>query len=357
MKVRILVVAPYPPPHHGTSVPTEVLVEWLRAERGFDVNVVNTQYGDKTNVPLLSPRLMVVFLSLLRDSLRPMQWASSVLIMGSQRFSTSAGIALVILGTLMRKKVAIYVHGGGFDVYWNRRSRFSRWLITRCLRQAHRVIFQTELVTKAMHPFLPAATRIPNWTRGVDVNDRPKPSSGFHFYYVGEIRKEKGIEDLLKAFRELHHERPDISLDLIGPVRLEFEDSFRETLGDTPDVKLHGELNHSKTIEVINKCDALVFPTQFPGEGYPGAVIEAFVRGIPVIATAWRSIPEIVTDGVNGLLIGIDCVQEELLRSMKLIASDHSLYSRLSRGALNSGRDFVISKIGPLILDMLGVDA
>ena len=62
---------------------------------------------------------------------------------------------------------------------------------------------------------------------------------------------------------------------------------------------LHQEQLHGTLAEY----DALVLPTFYAGEGHPGVVIEAIVAGLPVIATRFRSLPELVEEGVNGVLV------------------------------------------------------
>ncbi|MDC0505936.1 glycosyltransferase, partial [Amylibacter sp.] len=49
--------------------------------------------------------------------------------------------------------------------------------------------------------------------------------------------------------------------------------------------------------------DFLVLPTTWHGEGYPGVIIEAFSIGLPVIATNFRAIPDLVKDNYNGFLV------------------------------------------------------
>ena len=49
--------------------------------------------------------------------------------------------------------------------------------------------------------------------------------------------------------------------------------------------------------------DAVVLPTWFPREGHPGVLVEAMMAGVPVVTTHHMAIPELVSDGVNGLLV------------------------------------------------------
>lgn len=57
-----------------------------------------------------------------------------------------------------------------------------------------------------------------------------------------------------------------------------------------------------KSYEKIALHDILLFPTFYIGEGFPGAIIDAFISGVPVLATDWKYNSEIIIDGRNGSL-------------------------------------------------------
>ena len=72
-------------------------------------------------------------------------------------------------------------------------------------------------------------------------------------------------------------------------------------------------------------------------EGYPGIIIEAFSVGVPVIATNIGGIPEIVENGVNGILIEPKNV-EDLTRAIKSI--NQSNYQPMAENAFDSFKNF-----------------
>ena len=59
---------------------------------------------------------------------------------------------------------------------------------------------------------------------------------------------------------------------------------------------------YDKSVEAIKGYYALLFPTYWKGEGFPGTIVDAFSAGLPVIATDWNCNSEIVTHKVNGIL-------------------------------------------------------
>jgi glycosyltransferase involved in cell wall biosynthesis len=88
----------------------------------------------------------------------------------------------------------------------------------------------------------------------------------------------------------------------------------------------------------MREHDALVLPTFFPGEGYPGVVIEAYFAGIPVICSDWMSIPEIV-DGRQGILVPPKDA-DALYDAMRRLVDNPVLYRELRAGARQARETF-----------------
>ena len=99
-----------------------------------------------------------------------------------------------------------------------------------------------------------------------------------------------------------------------------------------------GILTHEQVSAKLISYDALILPTFYEGEGYPGVILEAYSHGLPVIATRWRSIPEIV-DEESGLLISVRS-PEALAQAMNKLHKDVSLYNQIQRGALSKRLQF-----------------
>ena len=89
----------------------------------------------------------------------------------------------------------------------------------------------------------------------------------------------------------------------------------------------------------MSEHDALVLPTYFEGEGIPGVIVEALQSGLPVISIKWRSIPGIIQDEKNGLLVE-PRDSDSLGHAMGRLASDSRLYKRLAACARITGHDY-----------------
>jgi teichuronic acid biosynthesis glycosyltransferase TuaC len=120
--------------------------------------------------------------------------------------------------------------------------------------------------------------------------------------FVGYLRKRKGVDLLVEAMPEVLKEHPDTHLIIIGEgqLRKRLEERGRE-LDMADRLSFLSNIPHEKMLNFINAADLTVLPTF--AEGRPNIVLESMLCGRPVVATAVSGIPELVRDGVEGILI------------------------------------------------------
>jgi colanic acid/amylovoran biosynthesis glycosyltransferase len=137
---------------------------------------------------------------------------------------------------------------------------------------------------------------------------RPGPLAVFRLLCVGGLVDYKGHTYLLDACAELVAEGRSIELLLVGdgPLREELTaHAARRGLADV--VTFAGRRTSDDVQRHLRECDAVVLPSA-PApkgmmEGIPVALMEALAVGRPVISTLVSGIPELVTDGQQGLLV------------------------------------------------------
>lgn len=72
-------------------------------------------------------------------------------------------------------------------------------------------------------------------------------------------------------------------------------------------VQYHGIVEGKKKKELLKRCDIFALPTRYPNEGQPISIIEAMANGLFIITTDHAGIPDLVKDGLNGLVIKESC--------------------------------------------------
>lgn len=140
--------------------------------------------------------------------------------------------------------------------------------------------------------------RVPN-ARGLILEELGIPEGASLIGDVAELVDHKGHNYLLQAFSRLLADRPDSHLLLVGdgPLRGELE-SLSRSLRCRHRVHFLGRRND--VARILSALDLFVMTSHL--EGLCTSILEAMSLHIPVVATRAGGIPEIVRDGVTGLL-------------------------------------------------------
>jgi colanic acid/amylovoran biosynthesis glycosyltransferase len=158
------------------------------------------------------------------------------------------------------------------------------------------------------------------------VVSRPRP----RVVCVGRLSPEKGMYGLLEGWALAKAKGVDAELVIVGdgPHREGLEKRIEE-LGLTGSVVLRGRLSEPNTLAEIAGADAMVLASFM--EGLPVVLMEAMALGLAVIAPRVAGIPELVEDGVHGLLFAPSDWQE-LAECLHRLLADDPLRAKLSEG-------------------------
>jgi glycosyltransferase involved in cell wall biosynthesis len=150
---------------------------------------------------------------------------------------------------------------------------------------------------------------------------------------VGRLREKKGFAVLIEACRLLRETGTAMRCLIVGygeeHDRLEFLIS-RYALEDT--VHLIGKMTHDDLIELYRQTAVFALPCQVASDGdrdgIPNVLLEALAMEIPVISTSVSGIPEVIRDGVNGLMIAPNDAQA-LADAIRRLLDSPALRKRL----------------------------
>lgn len=159
------------------------------------------------------------------------------------------------------------------------------------------------------------------------------PQSAFVYGYVGRVNADKGINELIEAFRSVSTEKSNTYLVLVGmlddanPIsakNLEFAKS-------SENIALTGNVPPSEVYYHMSMFDVLTHPTY--REGFGKVLQEAMGVGIPIITTNVPGPSEVVEDGISGVL----CEAKDslgLAEKMLLLYENEELRQNLSAAGL-----------------------
>ena len=120
--------------------------------------------------------------------------------------------------------------------------------------------------------------------------------------FCGRIVPQKGVDTLVRAFALVVKSVPSAKLILVGDgVQRLYIEKLILDLELASYVRITGVVPRYKVQEFLSKAALFVLSSNH--EGTPNTLLQAMAIGLPVVATRVGGVPDIITDGVNGLLI------------------------------------------------------
>jgi glycosyltransferase involved in cell wall biosynthesis len=167
---------------------------------------------------------------------------------------------------------------------------------------------------------------LPNWIDVAALAKVPahpgifRTGRGPVFVFVGWLESYKGVWELTRAFERLAGELPGAQLEFCGLGR-EYEalTKYVRAKGLEGRIRFHGWLGEEAKMRLLAESDIFVLPSHT--EGMPNALLEAMAAGRPVIASRVGGIPEMVVDGVSGVLVEAGDVEGLTLAMLRLARS------------------------------------
>ena len=158
---------------------------------------------------------------------------------------------------------------------------------------------------------------------GVKVPDEPcSPCAYQDILFLGRLDARKSPDVLLRASKEVLSRFPDTKIVFGGDGEVEKNKVLATELGIADRCEFHGWIAGTEREDLFKRAAVYCLPSK--NEGLPMSVLEAMARGIPAVATPVGGIPQLINDGVEGLLVPVDDHQalaialNHLLESSKL---------------------------------------
>jgi glycosyltransferase involved in cell wall biosynthesis len=152
------------------------------------------------------------------------------------------------------------------------------------------------------------------------------------FMYLGRLNRDKGIPELVDAFKKLLGLRDDVRLILVGSDEEHLESELSSDLPEGNRIVFVGYT--SKPEEILQACDIFCLPSH--REGFGTSVIEASAMGKPVICSDTYGLMETIVPGQTGLRHEVKSV-ESIYDKMVEIISDADRMTSMGI----AGRDYV----------------
>lgn len=241
------------------------------------------------------------------------------------------------------------LYGGG---------RFWRWFCRRIFRFSNGVLALSRewLALEAILPgikvhYLPNAIDIKPY-EGIMARRSQASRQGVHLLYLGYLGAAKGTYDLLEAFRLMEIRGVEVVLHLVGDFLSVQDEKRLKALkpgyaGPGKTLSLEAPVYGEAKLARFEQADVFVLPSH--NEGMPMAILEAMASGLPIVATTVGGIPDLITDGANGLLTA-PREPRDLAVSLERLCADPVLRSDYGSRNAESSRDFHIQRYAQNLL-------
>ena len=278
----------------GQTIKTKILYEELKKATNWDIKKIDTYYKKKNP------------LKLILDTFKCLVSTKDIIVLLSGNGMRIYFPILSFFAKVFHTNVYHDVIGGNLDHYVSKYPKFKNYL------NSFRVNWvETEGMKKKLQlQGIRNCEVMPNFKRlKIVENYNTEFSEPYRFCIFSRVMKEKGIEDAINAIEKINADkgRKICELDIYGRIDDGYTERFKKVLKKSTDAICYkGMVPYDKSVETIKDYYALLFPTYWEGEGFPGTIVDAFSAGLPVIATDWNCNSEIVKNKKNGILYPSD---------------------------------------------------
>lgn len=278
-------------------------IDWFRHIRKISQSD-RVRYAPYFFLPKIGRRFYAVFmfLSLLLHSGLWLKKRSPDIMLASWAFPDA--VATSWLASLLGSKFCFKVHGSDIHMHGLVAARASQ--IKRAASTATAIISVSGELKEQMVALGIERDKIRVVYNGVDhalfSASCQRKLDGCYMLFVGNLKQDKGVIELLQAFAALADGFSQYRLVIAGSGAMrDAMQQIIQTRGLADRVILLGNVAHKELPALMQYANLVVLPSYH--EGVPNVLLESMAAGTPVVATAVGGIPEIVEQGVSGVLV------------------------------------------------------
>lgn len=159
------------------------------------------------------------------------------------------------------------------------------------------------------------------------------------FVFVGRLTRQKDLGLAFSAIGRVPRARLVVIGD--GPDRERLEE-LAHSSGASDRIVFRGALPRPEALAIVAGSEAALLTSAW--ENFPHSAVESLSVGVPVVSTAVGGVPEIVRDGVNGLLVPVGDVDAMTVALARML-DEEGLRARLAEGSRGSVEHLSIERV------------
>lgn len=162
------------------------------------------------------------------------------------------------------------------------------------------------------------------------------------FVFLSRVHPDKGCSLIVKSADWLNNNgyKGKFSVDFYGKFDEDYKPILISEMEHVDNVEYKGflDLTTSKGYDMLSQYDMMLFPTWWDGEGFPGVIIDAYIAGVPIIASDWSCNTEVVDDEIGIIIKTHD--QEELTQAMKSVLDGKYDLKAMAKACQNRAKTY-----------------
>lgn len=307
-KKKICFIAQFPPPIHGLSKAVDTLYNsHLQQEFEFEkINITNNKVFIKNLICILKSKADLFYFTI-----------------SQTKGGNIRDLIIFKILEFKKKKCLIHLHGGYYrKLIDNNLSSWQKRLNYKAVSKLTGAIVLGNSLKYIFNDILPdnKIFIVPNCVDNdflisdIEFNNKItklKNISVMHILYLSNFIKEKGYRIVLQLaeYEKIlcnNGKKKSFHFDFAGNFFDNTEkDFFFNYIKDhnlSQYITYHGIVAGDKKTELLKNSNAFILLTRYPNEGQPISILEAMGNGMAIITTDHAGIPDIVKDGINGIV-------------------------------------------------------
>lgn len=179
------------------------------------------------------------------------------------------------------------------------------------------------------------------------------------FVFLSRIVAGKGCDYILEAVRKLNElgYQDRFVVDFYGSIASEYQESFEAGCASLQNVTYKGFLNlrSPSGYDTLSSYDVMLFPTYWKSEGFAGVFVDAFIAGLPIIASRWAHNERFLVEGETALFVPVHDVNSLKNRMLDCIEGRVDLHQMSIHCQAEASKYDVKAVITENLLQRIGI--
>lgn len=311
----ILFIVNTPPPYQGTTIMNQFLLQSFEEEKIDFIHLRVESSRELNDLGKFNAGKLKAALSILADIYKKRkEYDIAYLVMSVEGFAFYRHAGFVLLLQLLGKKSVLHLRGLGFrnktgiGALITKRIFKKSWLIQHSVYNK----FDIQRYNSKKVYYVPNGWNdyYPAYQKQIEEY-RQRPGSTVNIVFLSNLIADKGLFTAIEAARAIQADAGNNGLTIkwsfIG--KWENESSKQKFFHYIDEHNLQSILNHvgplynEEKYALLSTMDIMVFPTYYKHETWGNVILEGMMFKIPVIASNYVAIPEMIKDNVNGFLV------------------------------------------------------